>query len=87
MWIRVVGTKDLVNQASLDRMAREASWTGMTGGKGFVSGGVEGGDGSVVKPASTPPDRVDAEKNEALEGERPGENIFKAIFGSDDEDE
>ena len=30
---------------------------------------------------------VDAERNEALEAERPGEAIFKAIFGSDDEDE
>jgi G patch domain-containing protein 1 len=32
-------------------------------------------------------DAVDAERNEALEAERPGEAIFKAIFGSDDEDE
>lgn len=30
---------------------------------------------------------VDAERNEALEAERPGEAVFKAIFGSDDEDE
>ena len=30
---------------------------------------------------------IDAERNEALEAERPGEAIFKAIFGSDDEDE
>ncbi|KAL1955143.1 hypothetical protein VTO42DRAFT_9007 [Malbranchea cinnamomea] len=30
---------------------------------------------------------VDPEKNEALEAPRPGEEVFKAIFGSDDEDE
>lgn len=30
---------------------------------------------------------VDAERNEALEAERPGEAVFKAIFGSDDEDD
>lgn len=30
---------------------------------------------------------IDAERNEALEAERPGEAVFKAIFGSDDEDE
>jgi G patch domain-containing protein 1 len=30
---------------------------------------------------------VDAEKNDALEGERPGDAVFKAIFGSDDEDD
>lgn len=29
---------------------------------------------------------VDAERNEALESERPGDAVFKAIFGSDDED-
>lgn len=32
--------------------------------------------------------RVDTETNEALEGERAGEDVFKAIFGdSDEEDE
>ncbi|KAL8979944.1 MAG: hypothetical protein Q9205_004843 [Flavoplaca limonia] len=30
---------------------------------------------------------VDPERNEALEKERPGEEVFKAIFGSDSEDE
>jgi len=30
---------------------------------------------------------VDVEKNEALEGERAGEAVFKAVFGSDSEDE
>jgi G patch domain-containing protein 1 len=30
---------------------------------------------------------VDAERNEALESERPGDAVFKAIFGSDDEDD
>jgi G patch domain-containing protein 1 len=30
---------------------------------------------------------VDTERNDALEGERPGDAVFKAIFGSDDEDD
>jgi G patch domain-containing protein 1 len=30
---------------------------------------------------------MDPERNEALEQERPGEAVFKAIFGSDDEDD
>ena len=30
---------------------------------------------------------IDAERNEALEAEKPGEAVFKAIFGSDDEEE
>ena len=81
------GTKDLVSQASLDRMAREANWGGLAGGKGFVSGGVEGGDNLLAKSMTQAPEQVDAEKNEAFEAEKPGEDIFKAIFGSDDEDE
>jgi G patch domain-containing protein 1 len=85
------GTKDVVSQASLDRMMREANWGGLAsssgGGKGFVSGGVEGGDEEVAKPARQAPDRVDAERNEALETQRAGEEVFKAIFGSDDEDD
>ena len=31
--------------------------------------------------------KVDANSNEALEGQKPGEAVFKAIFGSDEEDE
>ena len=30
---------------------------------------------------------VDTDRNEALESERPGADVFKAVFGSDDEDE
>lgn len=30
---------------------------------------------------------VDADKNEAIESERPGADVFKAVFGSDDEDD
>ena len=30
---------------------------------------------------------IDPEKNEALEKDRPGQDVFRAIFGSDDEDE
>jgi G patch domain-containing protein 1 len=82
------GTKDVVSQASLDRMMRGANWGASSGGgKGFVSGGVEGGDEEVAKPARQAPDRVDAERNEALETQRAGEEVFKAIFGSDDEDD
>lgn len=36
-------------------------------------------------PASAP--AVELERNDALEAERPGDDVFKAIFGSDDEDE
>ena len=80
-------TKEVVSQASLDRMMQEANWSGMTGGKAFLSGGAEGGSEDVPMAVRRVEGRVDAEMNAALEGERPGEDIFKAIFGSDDEDE
>ena len=43
------------------------------------------GDGPVSQ-AKAEPTVVDPERNEALEKERPGEAVFKAIFGSDSED-
>lgn len=48
-----------------------------------------GAGGSSLQPAvEAPPVRVvEPERNQALEAERPGDAVFKAIFGSDDEDE
>jgi G patch domain-containing protein 1 len=40
-----------------------------------------------VVPDTRKEEPVDVEKNEALEKERPGDAVFKAIFGSDDEDD
>ncbi|OAL73470.1 G-patch domain-containing protein [Trichophyton violaceum] len=54
------------------------------------SGSSSGSGPGPAMPAEQPPAQpaaVDPERNEALEGERPGEAVFKAIFGSDDEDE
>ncbi|EPS25752.1 hypothetical protein PDE_00688 [Penicillium oxalicum 114-2] len=42
---------------------------------------------SAASHARAPVVAVEPERNEALEAERPGEAIFKAIFGSDDEDD
>ena len=41
-------------------------------------------DLSLVK---TEPNVMDPDKNEAIEQERPGQAVFRAIFGSDDEDD
>jgi G patch domain-containing protein 1 len=44
--------------------------------------------GKISPPAAEQkPIVVEPERNEALEGERPGEAVFKAIFGSDDEED
>ena len=47
------------------------------GGDGMEDGGMERREAVIVDP----------DKNEALEEERPGESVFKAIFGSDSEDD
>ena len=73
------------------------------GGRGFVSGGFEGvgPEAGSVDPAAEQAEEeerqklerekreveIDPERNEALEKERPGDDLFKVIFGSDDEEE
>ncbi|KKK17131.1 hypothetical protein ARAM_002761 [Aspergillus rambellii] len=42
---------------------------------------------SPVQVEKREPVATEPERNEALEGERPGEAVFKAIFGSDDEEQ
>jgi G patch domain-containing protein 1 len=79
---------DVVSQASLDMMMREASRS-RAGGNGFANGGVEGGEESASAPdvGRAKVEEVDMEKNEAIEGKRAGDEVFKAIFGSDSEDD
>ena len=68
---------DVVSQASLERMMREASFKPVGGG--FVSGGSEVGDERTSQRA-----QVDAEKNDALEGQRADDDVFRAVFGGED---
>ena len=68
------GPKDLIAQDVMDLILKES------------------GREHLIKPAaaaaeSEPAPVVEPERNEALEAERPGDAVFKAIFGSDDEDE
>jgi G patch domain-containing protein 1 len=67
---------DVVSQASLDQMVREARWNvpspaGKAANADVAAGGEE--------------EEVDVERNEAIEGQRAGEAVFKAIFGDEDE--
>lgn len=55
-----------------------------------VAGGRASGDAATASATATttaPPIVVDVEKNEALEGKRAGEAVFRAIFGDDSESE
>ncbi|KAJ9399282.1 hypothetical protein DTO282F9_3905 [Paecilomyces variotii] len=71
------GTKELVSKDVMHQLMLEAG-----GGNRLVS---------EAEPSTQAPPRqpviVEPERNDALEAERPGEAVFKAIFGSDDEDE
>ena len=51
---------------------------GTEGGDFEVAGKVDGGGGNRG---------IDVEKNDAVEGERPEEELFRSIFGSDGEEE
>ena len=60
----------------------------------FTSREVEGegsGDGrTLIKPEESKGNKImsiDPERNDAIEKARPGEAVFKAIFGSDSEDD
>jgi G patch domain-containing protein 1 len=71
------GTSGLVSKAALDRMMMHANHNMPS----FASAGKEGGDGGIDETAR-PEERaqVDVETNEALEGTRPDEGVFKSVF-------
>ncbi|QDS74340.1 hypothetical protein FKW77_004554 [Venturia effusa] len=76
---------DVVSQSAMEQMLQEAAQ------RRFASGGTEGGTlDQPAFPTHLPvmeEKLVDVERNAALEAERPGEAVFRAIFGSDDEDD
>ncbi|OJJ63508.1 hypothetical protein ASPSYDRAFT_38078 [Aspergillus sydowii CBS 593.65] len=76
--------RELVSQDAMNQLMLAA------GGGGAL--GPSRGDSASASATPTPkpqqaPVVIEADRNEALEAERPGEAVFKAIFGSDDEDE
>jgi G patch domain-containing protein 1 len=72
---------DLISRSAIDEMMRNQNW--------------ENNSRSSSKPAETeavvkeePKEMViDVERNEALEGQKAGEAVFKAIFGDDSDDD
>lgn len=73
---------DVVSQASIARMMQEANFNKPGG---FVSAGTVGGEVSNDRSRYEPAE-MDAERNHALERQRAGEDVFRAVFGGEDED-
>lgn len=75
------GTSNLVNKAALDRMMMHASFK-PSGSSGFASAGTEcrEGDGQTIGEVQIERARMDVETNEALEGKKPDEEVFKSVF-------
>jgi G patch domain-containing protein 1 len=71
---------DVVSQNKMDQMMRE-TWSRPTN----ASAESNVTSAEPVQPQVRP--QVNVEVNEAIEAERPGDAVFKAIFGSDSEDE
>ncbi|KAK0122685.1 hypothetical protein ONS96_009722 [Cadophora gregata f. sp. sojae] len=73
---------DVVSQSSIDEMMRE-SYQQRHQGAGDTNAE------TVPAPVATPKEVVvvDADRNDALEGQRAGEAVFKAIFGDDSDDD
>ncbi|KAH6678667.1 hypothetical protein B0J14DRAFT_328235 [Halenospora varia] len=71
---------DLVSRNAIDEMMRQANWTEPS---------VKKEPSETVEIKEEKPDKVviEADKNEALEGQRAGEAVFKAIFGDDSDDD
>ncbi|KAF3907905.1 hypothetical protein ABW21_db0202275 [Orbilia brochopaga] len=84
---------ELVNKRQMDRLMIEANtnseWresrTGGLEGRGYEAGDAETGDGMQVD--DPPVEKVDININPALEAERAGDEVFKAIFGDDSDEE
>jgi len=78
---------ELVSQTVMEAMIREAGIERGIAGSGTASGTetAAGKEGGLMETNKV--ERMDAERNEALEGNRAGELLFKSIFGDDDEDD
>ncbi|KAJ9647780.1 hypothetical protein H2199_001554 [Coniosporium tulheliwenetii] len=73
---------ELVSRSTLNELLLNANFSN-TG----AATGAKPEPGDVSVPAALPVEApVDVETNEALEAERAGDAVFRAIFGSDDED-
>ena len=78
---------DLVGKSTIDNMMKEANWGAMGAGR-YPEPSEDLGEAEKVKTEEdVKPVLVDSERNEALEGKRAGDAVFKAIFGDDSDDD
>lgn len=73
------GTKELLSKDVMNELIRESG----VGSRLASAGGPE----QPGQPETREQIVIEPDRNEALEAERPGDAVFKAIFGSDDEEE
>jgi G patch domain-containing protein 1 len=79
-------TEEVVSKSAMDKMLHEV----LTNGPGLQRPAWMGQASKSVAPETMKSNEhatVDVEKNEALASERAPEDVFKAIFGDDDDDE
>ena len=77
---------ELVGKEEMDKLRANSSG-GQTIGKSDPGAEQAGTPMEQAKEIQVATTEIDPERNEALEAERPGEAVFKAIFGSDSEDD
>jgi len=71
---------DLVSRNAIDEMMRNQNW-------GNTMSGSKPAEEEPVVEESKEEVVIDVERNEALEGQRAGEAVFRAIFGDDSDDD
>jgi G patch domain-containing protein 1 len=77
---------DLVSKSAIDDMMRQ-SYQHRPNDESTKPSGSVATSTPPIKPEEVEEVLVDADRNDALEGQRAGEAVFKAIFGDDSDDE
>ncbi|KAF3000173.1 hypothetical protein E8E13_006103 [Curvularia kusanoi] len=80
-------TEEAVSKAAMDKMVHEVLTNGPALHRPAWMGQVSQGPEAASASQNTGHAKVDVEKNEALLNERAPEDVFKSIFGDDDDDD
>ncbi|KAF3041849.1 hypothetical protein E8E11_007814 [Didymella keratinophila] len=80
-------TEEAVSKLAMDKMLHEVLTNGPALQRPAWMGQAPQGSAPAPAPQATEYATVDVEKNEALSNERAPEDVFKSIFGDDDDDD